>query len=123
MYLAYKAIKKHRAQKAAEAAEAAEAASTPVPASSSSPLDEDTNINSESNPVSATTPKPKTPATKAQKKPCAQCVQEKSATRKYRWKLMFCLLPAFFVASLDLTIVATALPQIASHFGQYFKSI
>lgn len=49
---------------------------------------------------------------------CVQCKEEKSAARKYRWKLLFCLLPAFFDASLDLTIVATALPQIASHFGQ-----
>jgi hypothetical protein len=55
---------------------------------------------------------------KAPKKDCAQCKLEKSAARKYRWKLLFCLLPAFFDASLDLTIVATALPQIASHFGE-----
>jgi len=50
---------------------------------------------------------------------CAECKQEKSAARKYRWKLLFCLLPAFFNASLDLTIVATALPQIASHFSEF----
>jgi MFS family permease len=28
-------------------------------------------------------------------------------------------MPAFFIASLDLTIVATALPQIASHFDKF----
>lgn len=56
---------------------------------------------------------------KSPKGSCAQCKEEKSAARKYRWKLLFCLLPAFFDASLDLTIVATALPQIASHFGQF----
>lgn len=54
----------------------------------------------------------------APKTKCTQCKEEKSAVRKYRWKLLFCLLPAFFDASLDLTIVATALPEIASHFSQ-----
>ncbi|KAI1618671.1 hypothetical protein EDD36DRAFT_38925 [Exophiala viscosa] len=121
MYLAYKAIKKHRAQKAAAAAEAAaaESAFTPIAASSPSPLDTNPNDTSSSTPAAYTTSKPKPPTTPSAKKPCSQCVQEKSATRKYRWKLMFCLLPAFFVASLDLTIVATALPQIASHFDRF----
>ncbi|KAG9776319.1 hypothetical protein KCU88_g4911, partial [Aureobasidium melanogenum] len=53
------------------------------------------------------------------KQKCPQCVQEKSTARKYRWKLLFCLVPAFFVSSLDLTIVATALPQVASHFNKF----
>lgn len=48
---------------------------------------------------------------------CEICAAEKSRARKYRWKLLFLLLPGFFLASLDLTIVATALPFIASHFG------
>jgi hypothetical protein len=52
---------------------------------------------------------------KAQK--CEICAAEKRAARKYRWKLLPLLLPGFFLASLDLTIVATALPFIASHFG------
>lgn len=50
---------------------------------------------------------------------CQQCTAQKSATRKYRWKVLFCLLPGFFLASLDLTIVATALPFIASHFDKF----
>jgi hypothetical protein len=50
---------------------------------------------------------------------CEICAVEKSAARKYRWKLLLLLLPGFFVASLDLTIVATALPFIASHFGMF----
>ncbi|KAK4938538.1 hypothetical protein LTR10_021070 [Elasticomyces elasticus] len=121
MYLAYKAIKKHRAQKAAAAADAAaaESAFTPIAVSSPLPVNADQNTTSGSNATSYNTSKPKMSTPPASKKPCSQCVQEKSTTRKYRWKLMFCLLPAFFVASLDLTIVATALPQIASHFDKF----
>jgi hypothetical protein len=52
---------------------------------------------------------------------CEICAAEKSAARKYRWKLLLLLLPGFFVASLDLTIVATALPFIASHFGMFVE--
>jgi hypothetical protein len=48
---------------------------------------------------------------------CTVCAAEKSRARKYRWKLLLLLLPGFFLASLDLTIIATALPFIASHFG------
>jgi hypothetical protein len=48
---------------------------------------------------------------------CAICAAEKSAARKYRWKMLLLLLPGFMLASLDVTIVATALPFIASHFG------
>lgn len=48
---------------------------------------------------------------------CETCAADKRAARKYRWKLLLLLLPGFFLASLDLTIVATALPFIASHFG------
>ena len=48
---------------------------------------------------------------------CEICTAEKSAARKYRWKLLLLLLPGFFLSSLDMTIVATALPFIASYFG------
>ncbi|KPI45540.1 putative MFS-type transporter YusP [Cyphellophora attinorum] len=50
---------------------------------------------------------------------CEICIAEKSAARKYRWKLLLLLLPGFFVSSLDLTVVATALPAIASHFNKF----
>lgn len=49
---------------------------------------------------------------------CSACATDKSAARKYRWKLLLLLLPAFFAAQLDLTIVATALPFVASHFDK-----
>jgi hypothetical protein len=54
---------------------------------------------------------------------CEICAAEKSAARRYRWKLLLLLLPGFFVASLDLTIVATALPFIASHFGMFVEIV
>lgn len=38
--------------------------------------------------------------------------------RKYRIKLIAGLVLPYFLASLDLTVVATALPFIASHFGK-----
>lgn len=38
--------------------------------------------------------------------------------RIYRWKLIGGLLVPFFLASVDLTIVAAALPFIASHFSK-----
>nr|KAK5442289.1 hypothetical protein LTR18_006142 [Exophiala xenobiotica] len=111
MYLAYKHIKKQRARKAAEAAAAATLPTSAVPTSMPSSIETNTKTACPTNasPQAAATPK----------KSCPQCVQEKSAARKYRWKLLFCLLPAFFDASLDLTIVATALPQIASHFDKF----
>ena len=56
---------------------------------------------------------------KPQPQRCPQCKEEKSRARKCRWKLLLCLTPAFFVASLDLTIIATALPRIASHYDKF----
>ncbi|KIW32306.1 uncharacterized protein PV07_03860 [Cladophialophora immunda] len=98
----YRKIRAYRARKAAEAQAQNQISTTPRLESSSAPNN------------------PKPPTNNPKKtKPCAQCVQEKSKARKYRWKLLFCLLPAFFVSSLDLTIVATALPQIASHFNKF----
>lgn len=50
---------------------------------------------------------------------CLKQKAEKKAARKYRWKVLLLLLPGFLLGSLDLTIVATALPFIASSFGMY----
>ena len=64
-------------------------------------------------------PNSQMPAQKTQTlRKCPQCAQEKKAANVYRWKLILGLLPAYFLASLDLTIVATALPFIASHFNK-----
>ncbi|KAL4801840.1 MFS general substrate transporter [Aspergillus unguis] len=43
---------------------------------------------------------------------------EKRRRRNYRWKLVLCLFMPYFLATVDLTIVATAVPFIASHFDQ-----
>jgi hypothetical protein len=48
--------------------------------------------------------------------PCQQCKQEKRAARTYRWKLIAGLFLPFTVQALDTTIVAGALPFIASDF-------
>ena len=53
---------------------------------------------------------------------CEICAAEKSATRKYRWKMLLLLTPGFMLSSLDLTIIATALPFIASHFGMSYRT-
>ncbi|KAG8530659.1 uncharacterized protein KY384_004014 [Bacidia gigantensis] len=42
----------------------------------------------------------------------------KSASRTYRWKLIAGLFLPYFLASTDVTIIATALPFIASHFSR-----
>ncbi|KAK2799138.1 hypothetical protein FQN51_007106 [Onygenales sp. PD_10] len=50
--------------------------------------------------------------------PCPQCKQEKHDQRVYRWKLIAGLIFPHFLASVDLTIVASALPFIASDFNK-----
>ena len=68
----------------------------------------------------AQTPSPVTGSAGKTSTKCDDCARQKSAVRRYRWRLIIGLLPAYFLASLDLTIVATALPFIASHFGEFF---
>ena len=48
---------------------------------------------------------------------CAECKKEKHDRRIYRWKLLGGLCLPYLLASLDLTIVATAVPFIASDFS------
>ena len=48
---------------------------------------------------------------------CQVCRAEKRASRIYRWKLICGLILPDLLSSLDLTIVATATPFIASHFS------
>ncbi|KAE8156343.1 major facilitator superfamily domain-containing protein [Aspergillus tamarii] len=50
---------------------------------------------------------------------CQVCKKQKHDTRVYRWKLIAGLCLPFILATLDLTIVATALPSIASHFNEF----
>ncbi|EEP81793.1 conserved hypothetical protein [Uncinocarpus reesii 1704] len=62
--------------------------------------------------------KPTTEQTVENQGPCSECKKEKHDKRVYRWKLIFGLLLPYFLASVDLTIVAAALPFIASHFNK-----
>lgn len=48
---------------------------------------------------------------------------EKRRRRIYRTKLIIALLPAQFLASVDWSIVSTALTTIASHFGTFRLSL
>lgn len=50
--------------------------------------------------------------------PCVLCKEEKHAATKYRWKLIAGLFFPFSVQALDTTIVAGALPFIASDFSE-----
>jgi hypothetical protein len=47
---------------------------------------------------------------------CPQCKADKKQAKIYRWKVIISLLIPNVMASMDLTIIATALPTIASHF-------
>lgn len=51
--------------------------------------------------------------------PCVVCKAEKRAARIYRWKLIAGLFFPFTVQALDTTIVAGALPFIASDFRKF----
>ena len=47
----------------------------------------------------------------------ARIKEEASRRTKQRWKLILCLLLPNFLAAVDVTIVAPAVPQISSHFS------
>jgi hypothetical protein len=47
---------------------------------------------------------------------CLECIAEKKRARIYRSKVLVSLVMANIMAAMDLTIIATALPTIASHF-------
>ena len=51
--------------------------------------------------------------------PCVLCKDEKRAATKYRWKLVAGLCLPFAIQALDTTIVAGALPFIASDFRKF----
>ena len=63
------------------------------------------------------------PDEKRGRKHCPECIAEKKRARIYRTKLIFSLMVPNMMASMDVTIVATALPTIASHFSKHSASI
>ncbi|KAF4152313.1 hypothetical protein CNMCM6069_002250 [Aspergillus lentulus] len=50
---------------------------------------------------------------------CHLCQQRQRHDRIYRWKLICGLTLPYILSTLDLTIVATAVPSIASHFNKF----
>jgi hypothetical protein len=56
------------------------------------------------------------------KSDCDICKEEKKAMKHYRRRLMAGLFFPFLVQSLDVTIIASALPFIASDFRKSFKT-
>lgn len=50
---------------------------------------------------------------------CHLCQQQCRHDRIYRWKLICGLTLPYILSTLDLTIVATAVPSIASHFHKF----
>lgn len=60
------------------------------------------------------------PDEKRGSKNCPECIAEKKRDKKYRWKLILSLLIPNMMASMDLTITASALPIIASHFSMFY---
>lgn len=55
--------------------------------------------------------------------PCAECKEAKRAARIYRWRIISGLFVPFLVQSLDVTIIAGALPFIASDFSKPLPSL
>ncbi|KAF7128207.1 hypothetical protein CNMCM5793_002749 [Aspergillus hiratsukae] len=51
--------------------------------------------------------------------PCHLCQQQRRHDSIYRWKLICGLTLPYILSTLDLTIVATAVPTIASHFNKF----
>lgn len=50
--------------------------------------------------------------------PCEECQETKRAARIYRWRVISGLFVPFLIQSLDVTIIAGALPFIASDFSK-----
>lgn len=52
--------------------------------------------------------------------PCTLCQEDRRAAKSYRWRLTAGLMLPYMVQALDLTIIAGALPFIASDFSELF---
>ncbi len=59
------------------------------------------------------------PAGQRGSKYCPECIIEKRRATIYKWKVIVALVVPNIMASMDMTILATALPTIASHFCKY----
>ncbi|KKY15756.1 putative mfs multidrug transporter [Phaeomoniella chlamydospora] len=132
MYLAYKYIKKTKQEKAAKLAEAENRSAAskviPVPQEGAKPSsseseptvetlgDHDQRPRSDIGTASGITNEPHGEDEECSQ--CGLCKQKKEKRRIYRWKLIIGLMPPFLLASLDVTVVASSLSFIASHFDR-----
>ncbi|KAL2835470.1 major facilitator superfamily domain-containing protein [Aspergillus pseudoustus] len=106
-YFLYKKIKASRAAKAQQDL-------IPLGSSHSSPFErtsqqQDGRLLTSNDAAISTTEKPA---------PSPETAAEKRRRRIYRWKLISSLFLPYMLATIDLTIVATAVPFIASHFNE-----
>jgi hypothetical protein len=121
MYLAYRYIKKKRAKAANRNAsdEAKHGSQPPQTSEEHQQAGNGAKVNDKDTSI------PQTIGTlEAQDGPADQISREEinAETRRrriYRWKLIIALFPCQFLASVDLTIVSTALTTIASHFSTF----
>lgn len=121
MYLAYRYIKKKRAE-ASNRNASNEAGITGEPRNRHNDgqlATNGSNINDKDDAI------PQTNSTvEAQDEPGTRISREEinaenRRRRIYRWKLVIALFPCQFLAAVDLTIVSTALTTIASHFSTF----
>ncbi|CEL11181.1 hypothetical protein ASPCAL14284 [Aspergillus calidoustus] len=106
-YYLYKKIKASRAAKA-------QSELIPLGSSHSSPF-ERTSQQQDGHPLTSNDP---LLSTSEKTSPSPELEAEKRRRRIYRWKLITSLFLPYMLATIDLTIVATAVPFIASHFNE-----
>ncbi|KAL2839013.1 major facilitator superfamily domain-containing protein [Aspergillus pseudodeflectus] len=106
-YYLYKKIKASRAAKA-------QSELIPLGSSHTSPF-ERTSQQQDGRPLTSNDP---LLSTSEKTPPSPELEAEKRRRRIYRWKLIASLFLPYMLATIDLTIVATAVPFIASHFNE-----
>ncbi|KAL3461957.1 major facilitator superfamily domain-containing protein [Aspergillus heterothallicus] len=106
-YYLYKKIKASRAAKAQQDI-------IPLGSSHSSPFER----TSQQQDGTVLSPNDASISTAEKVRPSPESEAEKRRRRIYRWKLISSLFLPYMLATIDLTIVATAVPFIASHFNE-----
>ena len=124
MYLTYRLIKKHKQEK--QAHQHAEQAEVPSAPSTSETKNKDASAHVSQPQIAAATKDvehtdPDTLPTRKDSEPQI-AREEKLAARRYRILLIIGLFCPFALQALDVTIIASALPWIASDFRKSFLS-
>ncbi|KAF2798649.1 MFS general substrate transporter [Melanomma pulvis-pyrius CBS 109.77] len=110
---------KVREKKAAKAATADESHLVPeiAPRQEATPHASDSRIDGQANAIPPQSPEATTKASAVNATENARIAAEASQRRKRRWKLILGLILPNFLAAVDVTIVAPAIPIISSHFN------